>query len=95
MAIADGSSDEDLEGEDGRTAARTEGDDEADATEDPEEAPKAEAVPAVKEDAGAMPAEISLNRPSAKTPVTVPTQVLGMSHSTWLQAHVQESQFQS
>lgn len=95
MATADGSSDEDLEGENGEIEARTKEDVEAYAIEDPEEAPKAEAVPAVKEDAGAMPADISLNRPGAKTPVTVPTNVLGMFHFIWLQAHRQESQFQS
>lgn len=89
MGTADGSSDEDPEGEDGEIAAGTEEDAEADATEEPEEAPEAEAAPAVKEDAEAMPADISLNRPSAKTPVIVPTDVLGMSHSTRLQADSQ------
>ena len=100
MGTADGSSDEDPEGEDGEIAAGTEEDAEADATEEPEEALEAEAAPAVKEDAEAMPADISLNRPGARTPVTVPTDVLGMSHSTWLQAHShcscrQESQIHS
>ena len=49
---------------------------EADVVEDPT-AEVAEAAPAVGEEAHVMPAEISLERPGTKSPVTIPTSAMG------------------
>ena len=49
-----------------------------DAAEQPADV-KAEVAIAAKEDAGAMPDEISLKRPGTAPPVTVPTDAMGMS----------------
>lgn len=77
---ADGGSNEDSDAEAaaGADADEAEADDMDDAAEQPAEL-KVEVAIAAREDAGAMPDEISLKRPGTAPPVTVPTDAMGMS----------------
>ena len=76
---ADGGSNEDSDAEaaEGADADEAEADDMSDAAEQPAEV-KSEVAMAAKEDADAMPDEISLKRPGTAPPVSVPTDAMGM-----------------
>ena len=80
---ADGSSDPDTDVD---VDATEQDEQEANIVEDT--APEvAEAAPAVGGEADVMPAEISLERPGTKSPVTIPTSAMGMSSNLQPEAH--------